>query len=84
MQRSMLTSKGQVVIPKALRDELELHKGDELIFRRMGEALLVLPSKSLSVDEALAKISGSTKAFAGFEAERTAAARAISERWASE
>ena len=84
MQRSMLTSKGQVVIPKALRDELELHKGDELIFRRMGEALLVLPNKSLFVDDALAKIPGSAEAFAGFEAERAAAAEAVAERWSGE
>jgi antitoxin PrlF len=28
-----LTSKGQVTIPKAVRDTLELHEGDEIVFR---------------------------------------------------
>lgn len=28
-----LTSKGQVTIPKAVREALELHEGDEVVFR---------------------------------------------------
>lgn len=28
-----LTSKGQVTIPKAVREQLDLHEGDKIIFR---------------------------------------------------
>jgi len=39
--RAKLTSKGQVTIPKSVREALELHEGDELLFRvRRGTAVL--------------------------------------------
>ncbi|HEY2161710.1 MAG TPA: AbrB/MazE/SpoVT family DNA-binding domain-containing protein [Solirubrobacteraceae bacterium] len=31
--RAKITSKGQITIPKSVRDALQLHEGDELLFR---------------------------------------------------
>jgi AbrB family looped-hinge helix DNA binding protein len=40
-----LTSKGQITVPKAVRDALDLHEGDELLFRveRMRAVLAKTP-----------------------------------------
>jgi len=36
-----LSTKGQVVIPKHLRDELDLHGGDSLIVVKKGDSLIL-------------------------------------------
>jgi AbrB family looped-hinge helix DNA binding protein len=39
-------SKGQVVVPKGLRDELGLSGGDEVIFWREGDHIALAPAAS--------------------------------------
>jgi len=39
---SRIGAKGQVVIPKDLRDQVSLHPGDEVDFEMQGQAILVV------------------------------------------
>jgi AbrB family looped-hinge helix DNA binding protein len=42
MPTSTLTSKGQLTVPKAIRDRLGLHEGDRVEFRVTGEGQVVV------------------------------------------
>ncbi|OBA80258.1 AbrB family transcriptional regulator [Mycobacterium sp. 1164966.3] len=42
-----VTSKGQVTIPKAVRDALGIHAGDEVIFRVEGDRALLARTPDL-------------------------------------
>ena len=56
MARAKVTSKGQVTIPKLVRDSLHLHSGDcvEFVVRNDSEAVLKPINKS--VDEVFGKL----------------------------
>lgn len=45
--RARVTSKGQVTIPKSVREALQLHEGDELIFRVERSRALVAKTPDL-------------------------------------
>jgi antitoxin PrlF len=44
MSTSVLSSKGQIVIPKAVRDKLGLHAGDRVQFVDDGDGFKLLPA----------------------------------------
>lgn len=45
--RAKITSKGQVTIPKSVRDVLQLHEGDELLFRTERSRALIAKTPDL-------------------------------------
>lgn len=45
---STLTSKGQITLPKALRDELHLRSGDRIAFERNDDGSYILRPKTVS------------------------------------
>lgn len=49
-----MTSKGQVTVPKAVREALELEEGDSLVFRVEGKHAVV--SKTLRLDELMGSV----------------------------
>jgi len=51
MVTAKLTSKGQLTIPKAVRDTLRLHSGDRVAFIVHGDTEAVLKPMTKSVDE---------------------------------
>ncbi|MDA2927480.1 type II toxin-antitoxin system PrlF family antitoxin, partial [Acidobacteria bacterium AH-259-G07] len=48
---STITSKGQVTIPKAVRDQLKLHPGDRLDFWVQEDGKIIVRKASISVEE---------------------------------
>ena len=56
MVTATLTSKGQLTIPKAVRDSLHLHAGDRVAFVVHGDSEAVLKPVTKSVDEVFGRL----------------------------
>jgi antitoxin PrlF len=56
MVTATLTSKGQLTIPKAVRDSLHLRSGDLVAFIVHGDAEAVLKPMTKSVDEVFGRL----------------------------
>ena len=73
---STVTSKGQVTIPKAIREALEIGPNDRVDFVREGDRVLLLPLRALQSFRGAVKASASKS----FAAERLQAKSAVAER----
>ena len=49
MPSTTLTSKGQVTIPKAVRDELGLREGDRIAFRVLEDGTVVVEPETVEI-----------------------------------
>ena len=49
MPSATLTSKGQITIPKAVRDELGLRVGDRVAFRALGDGTIIVEPETVEL-----------------------------------
>jgi AbrB family looped-hinge helix DNA binding protein len=49
MARAKLTSKGQITIPKAVRERLNIEPGDRLVFREQPDGSIVIEAETADV-----------------------------------
>lgn len=61
MVTATLTSKGQLTIPKAVRDSLHLHTGDRVAFVVHGDSEAVLKPITKSVDDVFGRLHSPTQ-----------------------
>ena len=79
MQKARITIKGQITIPKKIRDSLSMKEGDSVIFSVEGDHAVLRPLKK----KALADFHGSltaTKPFPGMEEVRKEVHEKIAKR----
>lgn len=74
---STVTAKGQVTIPKAIRDMLNIRTNDRISFIREGDRIVLQPVKTLKSFRGAVKKCGAAEPFA---AERARAKAAVAER----
>jgi antitoxin PrlF len=56
MTTATLTSKGQITIPKAVRDSLRLHSGDKIAFVMHDEKEAVMKPVTKTVDQVFGRL----------------------------
>ncbi len=73
---STVTAKGQVTIPKPIRDALGIGPNDRVAFIREGERVILQPLRTLKVLRGVVKVKGT----GSFGEERSRAKAAVADR----
>lgn len=77
MSRATLTSKGQITVPKDVRERLGLKSGDRVKFEFEGDSVRLRVEKGRSLEELKGSLPA-TREYTGKEAERKAAREHLS------
>lgn len=80
MIMATLTSKGQITIPKVVRDSIHLHCGDRVAFILHGDAEAVLKPVTKSVDQVFGRLHRPEQQSRSVEEMRKAVAERMRER----
>lgn len=78
-QVAKITSKGQVTIPKEIRQALGVKENDQLLFVVEGDQAIIIPLKHRALREFRGALPA-TRSFTGMETAREAYQKEISER----
>jgi AbrB family looped-hinge helix DNA binding protein len=85
MEKATLTSKGQLTVPKRVRDRLDLRPGDRVGFDIGDDDVVRLQViRKKTVSELFQDFEGAAVEYPGREAEREAARRQVARRLAEE
>lgn len=79
MSKATLTSKGQITVPREIREELGLSAGDKLLFEVEEGAIRLKVSKPRPLEELRGSLPA-RRAYPGKEEEREAARRSVGRR----
>lgn len=80
MVTATLTSKGQLTIPKAVRDSLHLRTGDRVAFIVHGDAEAIMKPVTKSVDEVFGRLHSPAQPCRSVEEMEAAVAKRIRNR----
>ena len=80
MTVAKLTSKGQLTIPKIVREKLKLHTGDRVVFILQGDSEALLKAQTKSVDEVYGMLKSPDQATRSVAEMKAAVARRIREQ----
>ena len=80
MVTATLTSKGQITIPKAVRESLHLHTGDRIAFVVHGDLEATLKPVTKSVDEVFGRLHRAAQPRRSVEEMKVAVAEKIRSR----
>jgi AbrB family looped-hinge helix DNA binding protein len=83
MNKSILTSKGQLTIPKEIRDRLDLKPGDGFLFEVEDDAVRLKVQRRRTLGDLKGSLS-SERAYPGKEAERESAREHVSRKVSEE
>ena len=81
MTTAVLTAKGQITIPKQIRDFLGLHKGDKVDFHTSPDGEVKVTPINLAVDDVFGILSDSTDKVLSVEDMDAGIARGIQNKW---
>jgi len=74
--KTTLTSKGQLTLPKKVREALGLKPGDELLVKVEDDRITLIPRRRYRAEDLDRLIPKAKKPFPGLKAEKEAVARA--------